>query len=133
MGTWGPGSFENDEAKDWIAVFEKSPGLKPLEEALRVAAAPSDGFLETGVCQRAMAAAEVVAALVTGEGNGISDGLLEWARSKAGKRSEDFRRLAMQALIRIRTGSELEEIWEDSPDVKVWTATISDLEFRLGA
>ena len=34
MGTWGVGSFDNDDALDWADGFANAPGIDLIEEAL---------------------------------------------------------------------------------------------------
>ena len=80
MGAWGIGTFENDDAGDWVDRLEESEGLTLLTETLAPAADPS-GYLEAPTCTEALAAAEVVAALAgrpapepTGGGAGLGQG-----------------------------------------------------------
>ena len=57
MGTWGSGSFDNDDASDFAIDFE-SDGLAALTDALDIAEVEE---LEAAPAQRAIAAAEILA------------------------------------------------------------------------
>ena len=75
MGCWGIGTFENDDAADWVWSLEERDGRAVLEHAL---AAPSDGgYFEASKACETLVAAEVVAALL---GHPATDLPLEVAR-----------------------------------------------------
>ncbi len=62
MGTWGPKTFENDIALDWL-IDLSSAGITGLSDALkRVAERKPDDYVEAPDCCEALAAAEIVAA-----------------------------------------------------------------------
>lgn len=63
MGTWGYGSFENDDALDWVGDLAEARSLKPVGAALDAALSPTADFGISGEAEWGMAAAEVVAAL----------------------------------------------------------------------
>jgi hypothetical protein len=64
MGAWGAGSFENDDAVDWLAEFCSEPGISVMLEALSVITdADEDEYLELPESCIGIAAAELVAAL----------------------------------------------------------------------
>lgn len=62
MGAWGVGTFENDDASDWVYQLEEAGDLDLVEVTLQAAADP-EAYLEAPTCCMALAAAEVVAAL----------------------------------------------------------------------
>jgi len=39
MGAWGTGTFENDDAADWIAELDESNTVQPVVSALQSAVA----------------------------------------------------------------------------------------------
>jgi Domain of unknown function (DUF4259) len=65
MGAWGVGSFDNDDAADWLNdQLRRSADLRPIQTALdAVAQLDPTGYLEAPEASAAVAAAEVVAAL----------------------------------------------------------------------
>jgi Domain of unknown function (DUF4259) len=65
MGTWGVGSFENDDAADWSALFEGADletGLNLIRDALNFDGASSEGIRSLAEMM-AVAAAEMVATI----------------------------------------------------------------------
>lgn len=70
MGAWGSGSFDNDDALDWVNDLEGSKGTAVIEFALQAVLDESD-YLEAPECSAALCAAEVVAALKGAPGQGL--------------------------------------------------------------
>ena len=67
MGAWGVKTFENDTSLDWVADFE-AEGADALHDALEdVADADSDAEIDADEACCALAAAEIVAAIKTGD------------------------------------------------------------------
>lgn len=98
MGTWGAGSFENDEAAVWRAELTLTPDESAIEEGLRaVADASDDEDVEDPESQIAIAAAEVVAAVKGRPSSSLRDDSAEWAR-KRGATSADVLALARRAV-----------------------------------
>jgi hypothetical protein len=64
MGAWDAGSFDNDDAADWLADFCDGPDGERITGALSTVAEMDAGeYLEAPECSVGLAAAEVVAAL----------------------------------------------------------------------
>src|SRR5215468_1909995 len=62
MGAWGHGSFENDDAADWVHEFELQ-GASAVVSALEyISRFPEEEYLEAPGASVAIAAAEIVAA-----------------------------------------------------------------------
>jgi len=135
MGAWGTGSFENDEALDWVAELEESRGLKLVKAALRDVVDAGDGYLEANVASRGLAAAEVVAGLNDAPGDDLPEEVENWIEEQRG-RGVDLSALALEALARLRTKSELWDLWHEGPenggaDAKAWVEVLAKLEARL--
>jgi hypothetical protein len=140
MGAWGAGSFENDDALDFLGDFEDRPSIARIEEALLAATGDDEKYLEAYECCVAIAAAELVAAA---KGNPLEGYQFE-AETTAflnGKvNAADLTRVAAKAIAaldRIARDSELKELWDD-PDVEEdaraqWNRSIGDLQVRLSA
>jgi hypothetical protein len=62
MGAWGAGTFENDAALDWMGDVRRG-GVSVVREAL-LKAANADERLDDSRCCEALAAAEIVAAVL---------------------------------------------------------------------
>ena len=76
MGAWGIGNFDNDDAADWVYELAESDGTDVLVAALE--GATSEGYLEAPVSCAALAAAEVVAALLGNAGKALPDEVRKW-------------------------------------------------------
>jgi len=63
MGCWGPGSFDNDEALDWLIPLKRASDKSAFVQATLEAITHAD-YYEQDACERAVAAAEFVACLL---------------------------------------------------------------------
>jgi Domain of unknown function (DUF4259) len=134
MDTWGTGSFENESATDFIReVLEDGPAA--LEEAFEVVLDPDAAELEAEEGARAIAAAEIVLAQLNGDVQQVSDaGLRAWLQDGEAEDPERLRELAAEAVDRVLgPGSELPELWQDSPDQGDWLAGIQRLRAGLSS
>ena len=129
MGTWGSGSFENDEASDFAYEFERD-GLSALDAALSVARADD---LDAPRGQRAIAAAELVAAAMgrPGELPPEIDINANPFVARIAEGLADLRVMAIAAVDRVLAEkSELKDLWEEG-DSAEWLAAVDDLRRRL--
>jgi hypothetical protein len=141
MGAWGAGSFENDDALDFLADFEDRPSVARIEAALDAATSlDADDYLESHECCVALAAAELVAAAKRAPPEGQEFEPATAAFLEQEMNATELARLAAQALAavdRIANDSELKELWDD-PDVEEqaraqWEIAVADLRTRLSA
>ena len=130
MGTWGTGSFENDDAMDWLAELE-AEGLPAAGFAIQAVLEGAPDFLEAPVCANAIAAAEVLAALQGKPAAGLPDELTAWIQRSAPTRPSDLVANARRALDLILSQSELLDLWAESPENNAWLAGMRDLQNRL--
>ena len=130
MGTWGIGTFENDDASDWVYDLEKATGLDLLRSTL-TALTNAKGYLEAPTCVNALAAGEVVAALVGKPGSDLPDGVTNWVTANAHLQGSELRRTAVAAIDRILGDSELKELWAEIGEAEAWEAAVRDLRARL--
>lgn len=131
MGAWGAGSFENDEAMDWVSELEDARGLKLLKKTLRDVLDAGDGYLEADVAARGVAAAEVVAGLNDAPGDDLPEEVENWIEERREKTEADLSPLALEVLARVREKCELLDLWKESPQAESWTAAVKNLEVRL--
>jgi hypothetical protein len=131
MGSWGAGSFENDDALDWAADLEESRGTKLVKQALREVVDAGDGYLEADAAARGIAAAEVVAGLNDAPGDDLPEEVENWIEEQRGRSNVDLSPLALEVLARVRTKCELWDLWQESADVKTWVEGLTKLEERL--
>ena len=133
MGAWGAGNFENDDALDWIAELEESSGMAAIEAALRVVVEWGAEYLDAPEACRALAAAEVVAALQGHPPPDLPDGAAAWVSQHAAVDGSTLAALALTAIARTRANSELAELWEETDEAAAWGAVVDGLVSRIQA
>ena len=138
MGAWSEENFGNDDAGDWVYQLEKSRGTETLLSPIKDIIA-SDDYLESPQCCEALAAAEVVAASLTGDLSAIPEELKVWLNRKPGlfgkkpKIEPQHASIAIQCVQKILVDSELRELWEESEDYAKWQAVQNRLITKLEA
>lgn len=130
MGAWSEGNFDNDDASDWMWELESADDVSVLEEAF-AAINQSPEHLETPDCSVAVAAAEVVAALREHPSSKLPDEAHAYVARVGKPPSRALVAAALAALKRIKTKSELQELWDKTPNRAKWHAAIEELEGRL--
>jgi len=131
MGAWAADSFSNDDALDWLIAFTERPTVEMLRDTLD-AIVKDDEYLEAPDCSEAIAAAEIVASLSGRPSVTIPDDLKAWLATDHGLDAKRLVPLARQAMERIRAGSELQELWDESDHKDAWHADMKNLVGRLG-
>ena len=136
MGAWGTGSFENDDAVDWVADLETCDDSVVIEATLARVAETGDAYLDLPDGASAVAAAEILAALLGEPGPTLADEARGWVASHASLGVPAAAvELANAALTRVRSDperSELSGLWEDSGHAAERVTAIEDLARRLG-
>ena len=135
MGAWGHGSFDNDDACDLACDLVECTDLSMLEEALRGAINPDD-YLEAPEAGRAIAAAEVVLALLGQPAAAIAneEHLFAWINACEEVPSPALVSLAQLAVQRVQAEDcELRELKEESDSLDEWMAEVNGLLERLRA
>ncbi len=131
MGAWGINTFENDDAADWIGEFCDDSDKELLVEAFDAVNEVGDDYLEAPESNAALAAAEVVAALLGKPSASLPDDAKECIGKLNLKPSEKLVAAARKAVKRVKTDSELKELWDESDDAVQWQTTVEDLAARL--
>ena len=132
MGAWGAGSFENDDAADWLAAFCDEPDKTLIVNALtRVSEMSPDDYLEAPDCCAGIAAAEIVAALKGSPGNDLSEEAKSCMSQLKFAGDQKLTNIALTAMERIRTNSELKELWDESESPDEWYEAMGALVDRL--
>ena len=134
MGAWGFGNFENDDALDWLFELESSEDLSAVEGAITAATTADGEELDVYIGARALAAAEVVAALRGQAADDLPDEVTIWLEGKTPP-SEDLEAAARDAVMAVASASELAELWEETEedDFAAWRSIQDDLISRLSA
>lgn len=129
MGTWDTGSFDNDEAADWLGELEDADDAGPIMEAL-LAVTENEEQVEAPEAQQALAAAEVVAAMNERPVANLPEEAAAWVGEPTRQPSVRELDLARRAVDRVRADSELKELWEEQ-DPSAWYEKMDDLKARL--
>lgn len=130
MGAWGVGSFENDEALDWVAELEDQ-GLIAAGAAFQDIREFADEYLEAPACSAAVAAAEVVAALRGHPAAELPENVATWIAAHPGDPGAELVLAARLAIDAVLTDSELAELWSGSEEGEEWRSCVLDLQRRL--
>jgi len=130
MGTWGIGTFDDDTASDWLDEFVDEPSVELLR---RTFAASDEGYLEFTEGVGFLAAAEIVAGVLTGPREGLPEEALRGIASLTPGDVADLRQLAARKARRVLADqSELQELWSDNEkDNAAWRSHVLDLCTRL--
>jgi len=133
MGVWGVDSFENDDSADWITEFIKQPSITAIIDTLTLAAeAGVDDYLELAEDASVLAAAEIIAALNHQPSSDLPEEISEWVATQ-NEIDPDLIELALQAIARVKSNSELQDLWQNSTSLDEWLAAVSNLEERLNS
>ncbi|OWP64018.1 hypothetical protein CDA63_06020 [Hymenobacter amundsenii] len=130
MGAWGYYNFDNDTAADFAEDFKAEPSADMLEQALT---AVTDGeYLDADVASEALAAAEIVVAILGKPARNFPNDLLGIIPRLSIDHIEPLRRPAQHAVMAVlREESELREQWEDSDEFDNWQGLQRQLLKRL--
>lgn len=130
-GAWGEGSFENDDALDWIGQCTQGIGTKLVSTTLT--AALKARYLEAPEGAMAVAAAEVVAAAKGKSNPGLPHELRAWLERQPKTELVALSSLARQVLNKVRDPkvSELKQLWSEGKSNR-WESHIAELEARIG-
>ncbi|MFM9843405.1 MAG: DUF4259 domain-containing protein [Dongiaceae bacterium] len=131
MGSWGPGSFENDTAGEWLFRLEKTEGLAFVAKTLAAVNLDSEDELEAPQAEKALAACEVLAALLGSPSDDLPPEAETWAEDNASDPSGELIERAIAVIDRVLENSELRQQWEDSDDGENWQTAVDDLRGRL--
>lgn len=135
MGAWGVGSFENDDAGDFLGDVTESGDLSLVREALDNVLTSTEYVEAPDACQ-AIVAAEVIAAALGRATLAAQreEGLVGWLRSVRPKVDAELVARARDALGKISSeNSELRELWEETDDFSEWQASVDELGLQLQA
>jgi hypothetical protein len=133
MGAWGVGSFENDDASDWLAELCEGEDAGPIADALNTIVEGGDEYIESPDCSMAIAAAELIAASRGRQKADLPDEAKDWLARHHVPGDEGLVNLALGALARIRSNSELKELWNESESSSGWYEAIVDSVHRRGS
>lgn len=130
-GAWGEGSFENDDALDWVAECVNSKDTAEVAKALD--AVLNSDYIESPDGSAAVAAAEVIAAALGRPSTKLPPEVRSWLRRQSLPALAQLAPAAKKVLVRIQDPkiSELRQLWAEGEDAN-WQAAMADLSARLG-
>jgi hypothetical protein len=129
MPGWGTGSFENEDAQNFLGTLHSKLPEDLQQIFVRIADHPDYlGTPESGV---AIAAAEVVATAKGNPPHTVPREIAEWVAKVEGAPSAEMSEVAQRAVVRVRTNSELKDLWLQAEGLNEWSAALRDLENRL--
>ncbi len=132
-GAWDMGPFENDDALDWVRELEESTDFSAIKAALRPATS-SGSYIEAPSGSYAIAAAEVVAALLGNPAENLPSEISTWVAGQEVKPGSDLIGWAKTAVTNVlsKEKSELSQLWSEAgPSYDEWRDGLTDLLQRL--
>jgi hypothetical protein len=131
MAAWGSGSFDNEDASNWLSQL---PQLTTDDLKTLLSRAENSDYLAGPESGEIVAAAEVVAALVGSPNANLPRQITDWVAAKSNSQTAaTLSYLAVRAVHRVRTNSELKDLWLQADGLNEWSANLRDLEERLAS
>ncbi|MET3879399.1 DUF4259 domain-containing protein [Chitinophaga sp. OAE865] len=130
MGAWGTRNFENDGSQDWIFdLIDNKDGGLVSDTLARII--NNIETLEVSDCEEALAAAELVAALVGRPSEDFPEDPLDQldVLNLIGTRA--LRNQAIAAVNKIVAASEMKNYWEEAGHGEEWAGVQAGLIKRL--
>lgn len=133
MGAWGVGSFDNDDAADFLADITESGDLSLIREVLDNVITSTEYVEAPDACQ-AIVASEILATALGRPTCAAQqeDEIGRWVARIRPTVDSELAAQAREALTRILAqNSELRELWEETEEFSEWQATVAELRQQL--
>jgi urocanate hydratase len=143
MGAWEIGNFGNDDAMDFVSDVNDNGKAEILNAIQKISNATQSEYLEAPDCSIALAAIEYIAAAKNNIAEDFPEEATEWLEENQlfpfklkgvfgiGVKEINIVALSHQAIDKIKTKSELQELWEESEDYNKWLTIVEDLKKRI--
>lgn len=134
MGAWSHEPFGNDDALDWIYRLEETKDESLLSNTFSRAIENADEYLEADDGFVIVAAAEVLAKLLSKgtQNDGYTKKVDEWVQAVNLQPSAALLKNAQTALdLVLGEDSELNELWKETEDYDDWRGNIESLKTAL--
>ena len=131
MGAWDNGNFGNDDAMDFVAdVLSKANVVNAI---VTVSNTPINEYIDSADCCNALAAIEYIATALGNTAKDFPEEALEWVSENKLLLLQDEKLIlnAHLALEKIKTNSELKELWEESEEFEDWLNIVEGLKKRI--
>lgn len=132
-GAWDVGPFDNDDALDFVYELADSKSYRMVWSAFGPCMRAKDSYLDSWDGSRAVAAAALVAANLSGDTSAVPEEIRDWISAKswaADVKLVGTAEVCMKTVTNAET-SELAELWADSGLFDDWKATITAIEESL--
>ena len=130
MGAWDIGSFDNDDALDWVYELEEAEDFSILAEAFETVLGQRGAVPDASDSSIVVCAAEVTAGLLDSRSDELPDEVLAWMEDQP-EPSEALLKMASEALTIVLNKSELKELWAESDVYTEWEEGIRELLERM--
>ena len=130
MGAWEVGSFDNDDALDWVYELEEADDLSILSDAFEAVLEEEGNYLDEADCAVAIGAAEVVAGLMGNSDGALPDEVQAWINTQP-KPSDPLVADGLKSLRAILKDSGLKDLWEETEYYDDWKGGVLDLIARM--
>ncbi len=127
---WDVRSFGNDQANDWLKGLVGSISTDPIKKAL-LAVLRTDTFIDAQDAERAIAAAEIVAASRGKSSEDIPMEASMWLRAQKFVAQKEMLELSILVVSKIAKKSELRELWDGTDVASDWRKAVFELRERL--
>ncbi|GAA5496459.1 protein of unknown function [Rubritalea squalenifaciens DSM 18772] len=125
MASWGPKTFEDDTALDWISELVDSDDPRNF---LIDSITTSGGDLDMEECAAVLAAAETIVAVLDEPRAGLPDELLDWVDENDCDDISDLPAMTLKSVKRVMgKDSELCQSWEEGEGYEDWKAEVEAL------
>lgn len=129
MPGWGTGSFENEDAQNFLKAL---PSTLPEDmKRLLSRAADEADYSNTAESSIVIVAAEIVACARNAPPQNMPMEISDWICKVEGAPSAELIDLARRAVHKIRVNSELKDLWQEADGLNEWSAALRELEERL--
>ncbi|SDY70708.1 protein of unknown function [Lysobacter sp. yr284] len=134
MGAWGVGTFENDDALDWLGDLTDTDDSAAVRA--RLAQALASDCLDAPDATTALAAAETVLSMLDAPTPSLAwhEEFAAWLPRHAAVADAALGAAAVDAVDRVLgEDSELRELWDETDDAGDWRAAVAALRSALVA
>ena len=128
MAGWGSGSFDNEDAQEWL---KQLPQLTTDDLQQVLSRVDDETYLEAPESGVIVAVAEAIATLKGAPPEAAPQVITGWATKIKPESLADLAALAFRAVQRVRTNSELKDLWLEADGLNDWSANLRNLEKRL--
>jgi hypothetical protein len=132
-GGWAADTFSNDIASDFLGQIVPNGGVETTIGGALDAVLLSVSTINDERASRALAAAEMVAAMVGNPSRHLPAPCKEWAKLHSKDANQDLVQSAVRAIDRVAKDSETQELMQEggAKNLQDWQLSVTDLRGRL--